>query len=370
MGEKFASIEEVRAGLGSWLGQLSAGLEPGRFRYSLAGSVVPVSGMEALCATCFAMKVAWQARLWDFWSNESCEACKRFIGSFQRPDGLFVDPWLYANTRIGMRDIAGVLWSPWRIRQLLSRKRDNIRAETRQAASTLVMVGSSPEYPMPVEAKTKKELETFFSRLDWSRPWASASHVSHLLFFWSINHRILGVDDDYDYLIDDALARLEDIRDPTTGTWFVGRCSDAEKLNGAMKVLSGLQWADRAYPDCHTLVDFALSQPFRNDSCGFLNRLFVIREGLKGCMTGYRESDVHELARLVLEETNRFRGGDGGYCFFPGRSQTTYYGVNTSKGLSVGDLHGTAMMVWAIALAAEYLPGHAGSPLPFRAHCP
>jgi hypothetical protein len=353
----------IQEGLANYLEGLSHGLDPGRFRFCLEGSLAPTEGKEAQVSTCFAMKAAWQAGIWEKWPEEKRLACIEFLKSFQRSDGWFADPWLEKASRPDvkayLRHARDTLCGRSSWGQLFDRAERNLRAETRQTAATLLMVGVVPPYPLPCEHTTEEGLKTYLEKFDWRQPWGSGSHLSHLIFFLSINQRSFGLPRDYDELIDIICNFLASRRDSETGCWFRGSPPDVMKINGAMKVFSGLQWVDRPYPDCNRLLDFALGQPFQSDGCGFLNRLFVVHEAIKGAPDGYRRDQVQDLARKALEAIVRFRKPDGGFSFYQGHAMEGYYGATVSRGLPVSDLHGTCMMVWAIALAIEMLGDNA-----------
>jgi len=366
-------LNELRESIARWLDEMSFGLEIGRFRFCSKNSLVPVTGRQAQVSTCFAVKSAWQAGLWESWSADRQRACIDFINSFQRPDGWFADPWLKIAARPDMKGlIKHTLLSlagraSWQ--ELIDTPERNLRAETRQSIATLFMVNELPEHPLPMEQTTTEGIRAYLEKFDWRQPWSAGSHLSHLMFFVSANHRTHGRLVNYAELIDFILEFLVSIRDPESGCWYRGTPPDVIKINGAMKVFSGLQWIDRPYPDCTRLLDFALKQPFQTDGCGFLNRLFVIHEAMKGSPLGYRRELIRELAMNALETVIRFQKPDGGFSFYETYAQTHYYGARVSKGLPVSDLHGTAMMVWAIALAIELIGDDApsGSEL-WRAH--
>ena len=46
---------------------------------------------------------------------------------------------------------------------------------------------------------------------------------------------------------------------------------------------------------------------------------------------------------------------DGGFSYNVGRAQKWYYGVPISKGLKESDIHGTVLLVWALAMIFELL---------------
>ncbi len=357
--EENINLRALRDSLAGYLEGVASRLAPGRFRFCRQGSLVPTAGHQASMPTCFAVKAAWQAGLWQEWPQERRRGCVEFIRSFQESSGWFIDPWLERASRTHMRKILrqGTLallgkgsWA-----ELRDRTARNRRAETRQCAATLFMVGEKPPYPLPVEAATVTGVRSYVQRLDWRQPWSAGSHLSHLLFLLSSNYRAFGEPTNYEALIDAILGFLADIRDPQSGCWFRGAPPSAIKINGAMKVLSGLRWVSRPYPDCTQLLDFALRQPFEAEGCGFLNRVFVVREALRGVPEGYRQGQVRDLAIQTLAAVQPFRKPDGAFSFYDDHAATTYYGAPVSHGLLESDLHGCAMMAWAVALAVELL---------------
>ncbi|MDH3974327.1 MAG: hypothetical protein OEV42_08610 [Deltaproteobacteria bacterium] len=346
-------IEKTRKDVATWLEKMAAGFDPGRFSFCSSGGIVPTDGPLAQMPTCFAMKIAWQMGLWEEWNKEKQGACIDFIKSFQRTDGYFDDPWLKANAKNNLKDYARVLLGRAHWKALTNRSQGRRRAETRQSASTLLMVGEKPDYPLPTELKDADNAVHYVKGLDWKYPWAAASHFSHQLFLLSVNEIFFGYP--VETIIDALVDTLSNYYDPDTGTWYDSNPPDAMKINGAMKVYSGLQWLSFPYPEASVLMDFALKQPFIKDGCGFLNRLFVVYNANKAVPEGYRKESVHKLAHQALEIAANFRSEGGAFSFFEGKSQINYYGAVVSRGDNVSDLHGTAMFVWAIALALKIL---------------
>lgn len=358
-------LETLRFNIARWLEEMAAGLEAGRFRFCAQGSLVPTTGTEGQVSTCFATKIAWQTGIWDRWPEDRKKACVAFIKSFQRADGTFFDPWLARQTKQPLKDRI-LLFMSSLSRAPSSQTVDdphimNIRAETRQSASTLLMVGDTPAYPLPMECGTLDQIKQYIHSFDWSRPWSAGSHFSHLLFMLSTNQKHFNSHRDLTGSIDTALECLAFLRDPESGCWFTGTPAPSEALNGAMKVFSGLQWLDRPYPDCRSLLDFSLAQPFQEDGCGFLNQLFVVYHARKGAPAGYRFEEIQALGEKALKKISSFVRDDGAFSFFPNGAQTHYYGASVSTGNLVSDLHGTTMMTWAIALATALASTGAGT---------
>ncbi len=298
-------MESLRANIADWLEQMAEVLEPGRFRFCSRGSLVPTQGQQAQFATCFAMKIAWQIGIWESWPTERKRGCIAFVKSFQNPDGWFIDQWLFRQAKPGLKERAGAY-----LQRILggnppqekdARDLINIRAETRQSASTLLMVGDMPTYQLPLECSSTEEVERFIFSFDWSRPWAAGSHLSHLLFMLSVNEKFFDKTFVNAPLIDAAMACLAKLRDPGSGCWCQGNPDPVERINGAMKVFSGLQWLDRPYPDCRRLLDYSLDRPFQDDGCGFLNRLLVVFHARQGVPQGYHEEVIQKIARRALD---------------------------------------------------------------------
>lgn len=358
---KSLDISSLKVVLSEWLEEMTVGLPPGRFRFSSSGSLVPTEGHVAHFVTCFAMKAAWQAGIWEEWTEERRSACTEFVQSFQRPDGWFFDPWLRQATQLTLKELAKGIIKTVRGNQsldvLLQRQQMNLRAETRQSAGALLMVGQMPKYLLPFPWQNVEGALRFINELNWKFPWAAGSHLSHLVFFLNAGISAVASQKEIEDIKDAVLSFLDQIRDPETGTWYRGNIFPSEKINGAMKVLTALEWIGRPFPDCRKLVDFALSQDFIEDGCGFLNRLLVVYSGLKGCPSGYRAEDIARLGQEGLEKVATFRKDDGGFSFYRERAQTSYYGARISNGAPVSDMHGLAMMVWAIAVCAELSGG-------------
>jgi hypothetical protein len=349
------SLNNIRQGLVEWLDEMAKDLEPGRFRFCSKGSFVPINSKKGQVSTCFAMKAAWQSGIWEEWPEERKQGCIQFIRSFQKEDGFFHDQWLDENAKLNWKSIASLILGRVSRKTMQEQRIMNLRAETRQSVATLLMVGIQPRYPLPLEALSTTEVYRYLDSFDWAQPWSAGSHLGHLLFFLTVNRKYFGIPNNYNELIDASLAFLHDLRNPETGCWFRGNPPDIIKINGAMKVLAGLQWVDQPYPDCTRLLDFALRQPFQADGCGFLNRLYVVHQALKGVSTKYRLQEVKVLGMQALEAVKRFRKPDGGFSFFEKHSQTNYYGARVSKGFQISDLHGTSMFIWAIAIILDLL---------------
>ncbi|SCA56297.1 conserved hypothetical protein [Candidatus Terasakiella magnetica] len=351
---------EIANDIGSWLDEMAEGLEPGRFKYCKTGSITPSGGQEADMVTCFAVKAAWQCGQWDKWSDERKKGCINFIRSFQREDGFFYDPWLKKSTYLNWRDFAFAALGRSNLFTAPARHRKqrilNVRAETRQAIGTLMMVGEKPNYPVQMEVTTPEQVTQYINDLDWTHPWGAGSHLSHILMMLSANRSLFQQTELYDKLVPEILNFFKSIYHPEDGTWYKGSVTDNQlKINGAMKVYTGLGWLDDEVFPNKAAIDLALSTPLPQDGCGFTNNLFVIQRASRGLNKPYRADEIKTRAKEAIEIALKNKKEGSSFSFQRHGSQKYYYSQYTSKGHNVADIHGTAMFTWGLALAFELL---------------
>ena len=330
-------------------------LPPGRFRFCKTRSLVPLSGKRGQVTTCLAAKSAWHVGVWQEWPDERRESCTQFIKSFQESNGSFVDHWLLR--RIGwttrVRQLRG-----GRLVQALSSLRDEktraVRAETRQSAATLLLLGDSPQHSLPIISHSQSSVREFIRSLDWARPWGAGSHASHLISFIEMNRRLSAHHSLGSELLDLAFEETDRYLHPTSGFWGIGNVVAVQGINGAMKMLTAYQWTERTIPYPERLIDYALGHMSGQDGCGVLDRLYVLHRASMDA-PGYRSRELERFALLAVDEIARYHQGDGGFSFFPNRAQRTYYGALVSLGGRQSDMHGTVMLTWALSIALDML---------------
>lgn len=342
---------------------MADGLPPGRFHYCKQGAIIPTSGQQGQMATCFAMKAAWQCGQWDNWSDDRRRGSIDFIQNFQQTDGTFIDPWLTKSCRMNWKDFARAALGRKGIREAYKTHRyndaANIRAETRQSAATLWMVDELPKHILPLEAVSRESFKGYIEKLNWSDPWHAGSQTSHQLMMLSVNNQIAGGLDYYDDVVAGIMEFLDSIYDKDTGTWHQGNDLDNQiKLNGAMKIYSGLQWLDGVEFSNKALIDFALTIPIQLDGCGFTNSLFAIRLARRG-IEDYRQDDIIERSIQCLNHSMKHKHDGSGYSFLLDEAQRFYYTQYTSSGGNQADMHGTGMFALGVAIALELMGDHA-----------
>ena len=65
----------------------------------------------------------------------------------------------------------------------------------------------------------------------------------------------------------------------------------------------------------------------------------------------YRKEEIREYFKDILHDIEKHYYQDiGGFSYFLNKSQTHYYGIQTTKGLDEPDIHGTTLLVWGLSM--------------------
>ena len=316
---------------------------------------MPTNGRKGQGVTCFAAKTAWHIGAWSKWPANVREGSIRFIKSFQEADGSYVDRWLLNRIAWSMQLRLARKWcfKPG-FADAQVHNEQVVRAETRQSAATLVLLGGRSFRALPMILESESKVRDFVRSLDWSLPWGAGSHASHFVSFLMMNTEAHGLSPMQSRLLDSVFNEASRFLDEETGTWGLGNVPPEQRINGAMKMLTAYDWANRPIPFPERLIDYALNEVSGKDGCGVLDRLFVVHK-CRMEMLGYRSAEIERFALEALVEIDGYRQKDGGFSFYRDRAQRSYYGALTSLGGRQGDMHGTVMFTWAIAMVLDLL---------------
>lgn len=327
------------------------------YKYSKKGFIHPLERGKAHFTTAFTIRIALLSGIWEKWEISRREQMINYLKSFQNLEGFFADPWLKISPASYYKKylfyLLGRIGKPTSLKkiQLL-----NLTAETRQDISIIIEGGSLPKYPPPLLLINKESVQSLFYSLDWSRPWASSSHFSHQIFFLYLNYKHYGMNKQkFDDIINHINEILVSIRNRENGAWYSGATSDYEKVNGAMKIFSALQWLEITYPNSSALIEYVLKSKIILDGCNFLNPLFVIFHCLKANPEYKDDKRIKAYVISAFNKLKSFRREDGGFSFYTNGAQKVYYGKNVSRGILESDLHGTMMIIWALSIIVEIL---------------
>lgn len=139
------------------------------------------------------------------------------------------------------------------------------------------------------------------------------------------------------------------------GTYYSGsQPSKSQAVNGAMKVLTGLDWLERDIHYPQKLIDLCLDTIPNSEGCDLVDIVYVLFRC--SSQTNYRKSDIISyIKNLEPQITKHFYPNEGGFSYFINRSQDNYYGVRISKGTDTPDIHGTILLTWALAMMHEII---------------
>ncbi len=339
-------VFELEKKVSGFLERLKEKDYPGFFHYSLSGDIYGPSRKWGLGNTVFAVKIYHILDRLKSLPQSEKEAMAKFIMSFRASNGLIFDPL-----------ISKKLWWQDFVSLFLKRKTRRRRsfwvqlAETRQAISALELLDRNVCVDFPFLPQTHREVEKFLVSLDWSRPWNAGSHFSHLVFFLQRSH----LENKQD-LIDTAVRIVERWHNPADGAWYSRQTTLQQKINGAMKVLTGLEAVGIEEVNyARKLIDLCLSAVNDAQACDNFNIVYVLYRATRK-ESDYRSKEVKKFAKDRLKIYRKYYFEKvGGFSFLPQQANTHYYGVRITRGLKEPDIHGTLMFLWGISLIVKIL---------------
>ena len=323
-------------------------------KYSWSGDLRSPSGRWGAGSLVFAIKTLYMSGILDELDDEKRGNLAGGILKFADRKGYIYDPWVTQRTFVesfkevfGRSDPAQLEW----FEQVK-------RAETRQAFAALFLLDERPRKAFLHLPQTQDAVDSFLEGLDWSHPWGAGSHFSHLLFFLHMNRRFFGDQfPESETLVQKAVAWVNRLQSSDDGCWYAtSAVSLQEKINGAMKILTGLHAAEIVnFQHVEKLIDTCLLAVNDAEASSNLNIVYV----LYACSlvdSSYRREEVRNflLERLRLYK-EFYRPDQGGFSFHRDRANDVYYGKKITRGLDEADIHGTTLFVWGVALVEKIL---------------
>ena len=368
----------LEARLLPWLDSLQRGQDVGSYRLCISG-LTPAGQRLELGPSCFAVKVLVTLGRWDTRPAAEREAWVTRLQSFQleaprgpAAAGMFHDPAMAdAGAAGGGKEKRNSAWrNPrrwWRQRvagrQQLWAYRVAL-AETKQAVATLAEVGGHPRRSVEGLPDSPAALRRRLAEQDWSRPWAAGGQSSALVTLLMAAAPLPAACSSSPLspatppppaaaaMRESCTQQFDRLADPTTGAYFTGPTPPPHELiNGAMKVLTALHWLDQPIHHPRKLIDLCLDSAVRPEGCDLVDVIYVLHR----CQAQehHRAAEVRQRGVELLEQVRRHEHAAGGFSYYPGMAQTTYYRLPVSEGHDTADLHGTCLLLWAAALALD-----------------
>ncbi len=333
----------------SFVRALASDHRKGYYLYSMSGDLYSDTFHWNVGASVFALKIFYTLGVKD---SEEVQRAGEYILSF-RHGSDFYDRLIYTKTFT--RNLIRAIKNR-QLGNLANRK--YIQAETRQCLSALSLYDMVPKDLNLSTPETRKEIESYLDKFDWTQPWDAGSHFSHLLFFLNLRKTIQPQEcEKINTLIDAAIEWVNHLQNEKTGSWFQGQAAVEQQINGAMKVISGLVAADRLeFARAPELIDLCLENVNDEHACGNFNIIYVLYYASKVLNRRYRQPEIQAFAKDRLAKYfEHYHPQHKGFSFYPQRANDIYYGARITKGLSEPDIHGTSLLIWGIAIIVDIL---------------
>lgn len=308
--------------------------------------------------SCYALKIYYMTGAINNFETQEIEDWVNFINSFQKitksfNNGFYFDP-VYINyyekrfSKESLTSTAKLFLNKVSHKDFDSKKIKlfkGINAETKQAIATLKEVGYDSKYEFKIEYGNDNNLTSYLSTLDWSKPWSAGGQFSSYCLYSTNNHELKK------YLYD----FVTKLSDPNTGSYFSKTpIHQREIINGAMKVISGLDWLDEEIHYPKNLINFCLNNRPILEGCDIVDYVYVLYKCSK--QTDYKKDKINQLFKELLSEMLKlFNLRDNSFSYFFNKSQTHYYGVKITKGFNTADLHGSLLSLWAVLMMLDSL---------------
>lgn len=309
--------------------------------------------------SCFALKIYYMTSEWENLSKDNKLLWGDFINSFQieksdYPPNSYIDKFLLEGLKdqSQLQKIKNIIKYVTNVipgnnfDTLSTQINKAINAETKQSIATLNQVGFKNRYQFYDVFTQGKNINHYLDSLDWSKPWASGAQYSSLCVYSTTQN--LGIENELTDFVNSIV-------DKETGSYFKRKPnSSREVINGAMKILTGLDWLDKQIHYPEQLIDYCLNNKPVNEGCDFVDYVFVLYKCSK--QVTYKRKEVQELLKNILLDIEKlFVKNDKGFSYFLKKSQTHYYGVQITNGSGGADIHGTTLCLWAIIMILDIL---------------
>lgn len=312
----------------------------------------------ALPFSCLALKTTFMLGAW----NQQTEWLD-FICSFQADGNPLGVNW-GENAFIDSPLTQRVIWQTRRWQRLwekiflpkqLTPLQRLLSAESKQAIAALTDVGAGTPLPYRGFPTTPKALRRYLDSFDWSKPWASGAHLATIAVFYRTQAPRFLPDDRVQELLSICHKFVGSLVDPITGAYFRDqRPAHGELINGAMKILTALDWLEVPVHLPEKLITTTLSQTPLSEGCHLVDAVYVLYRCAQ--QTDYRRKDIEAFCiQMVDRMIEHYNPLDGGFSYNVGGSQTHMHRVHITRGRPVSDIHGTILLTWAASMILHLL---------------
>lgn len=308
---------------------------------------------------CYALKIFKLTGKWHELSNNQKKIYVQKLESFQKeksnyPSNYFIDEALIKsyeetftieNTKYFVKKILNKT-SRFHFPEKSNILKEAINADNKQVISTLYELGKTNTDKIENLFNDDLEIINYLKSLDWKKPWSAGAQFSSLCVYTRTQN----------FKFENVLLNfISNMHNSETGSYHSSEISSKrEVINGAMKVISGLDWLDQKIHSPDTLIDFCLENTPELEGCDIVDFIYVLYKS--SLETSYRKKEINILFKDLLSKIMElYVPEDKGFSYFKNKSQTHYYGVKISHGYHTADIHGTILCVWAINMILNQL---------------
>ena len=330
-----------------------------KFKFSPTTTGATELGNElTLGFSCYALKCHYMTGFWEKLDNKTQTEWSNYINSFQQnqdglPNNSYIDDTLlnFYSTKINNYSVKNSIKKILKFLKISDRRTsedyfiDSVRAESKQAISTLYQVGFSNDKKYNDFPKTESSINTYLNSLNWNKPWNAGAQYSALCVFTSTqletnqkekNEIIL-----YNF--------LDKVLNSKTGFYHTNSTiNQNEKINGAMKVITGLDWINKPIHKPEQIIDFCLSISPESEGCDIVDLVYVLYRACS--QSNYKKSEVINYLNSLKKIIKANYHNGLGFSYYKDKSQVEYYGMHITKGLNYPDIHGTTLLLWALTM--------------------
>ena len=333
------------------------------YEYSPVLNSLTTQGKELkLGFSCLALKCYFMLGAWETLEVKKQKEWIHYINTYQQsarslPANSYVDPAFISHynsykSRFGLKNTAKYsinLIYPGKYTTNKQKYEETIRAETKQAIATLFEVGYSNNLEYLEFPKEDSDINEYLNSLNWSNPWTSGAQFSSLCVFSRTQLNKSESEKSILYLYD----YLEKVLDSENGLYYTGNQDNKNELiNGAMKVITGLDWLDLPIHYPEKLIDFCLSSKPNQEGCDIVDIIYVLYKCVN--QTNYKRKIIQQYLEDLKPIINKhFKETEGGFSYFTENSQQYYYGIKFSNKNNQADIHGTTLLLWALSMIEE-----------------
>lgn len=304
--------------------------------------------------SCFALKIYYILGLWDKLENKEKASWLDYINSFQVeskkfPNNSYIDKILLENYtgskyKNFLTDNVKTLlniFPQFEFEKNKTKMIKAINADTKQAISTIYQVDNENDSKVENTFTESQSVADYLDKFDWTKPWNAGAQFSSLCVYSTTQH--FDIKKELNTFINKKV-------DQKTGSYFSETPkSTREIINGAMKVISGLDWIDEPIHYPEQLINFCINNKPVLEGCDVVDYVYVLFKCSQ--QTNYKKNEVNQiLLQQLLHIQELYQGDDGGFSYFTKSSQTHYYGAEIIHKTYQADIHGTLLCLWAITM--------------------